>query len=528
MGRSVQHAVSPDWLRAGLLGLRMAVLLTLAMGLLHQTHWLRDWDHLFMQRVLSHWVLGQAEDSPRSATPALVDVVTLDAPLRVLALEEPQPEPDTIRRVGGVRPVSRAAMAEVLAALDASLAKQAGRLQRPLLAIDIDLAPLEGGERNEALTQALHALSRWADLALIVMPRQDNAAAQRRDEYFDKLCQQWPQGQGRLHLVSPRVWLGRGGIPMDYLSDYPSLGWVMGLQLQARPPQREHPAKPPPMPGCASVHQLGQAEDQAWRDPWHGPQAQHGRQFYNWTLLHSEQLHPVPIRASGERDQTLAQTVARGLRDSPSPLRAPVLLLAVESARGLDHYPTPGALVEPIAGPNLHALQALSMTQPLCEHAWQAPAVDLFLGLLMMLGSLATRWLLLRVPALRHTPLLRLAMQALVLVGLLLLLDRLAQTLAVWSLDANAWVNPVYVLLGLLLHSLLEAWEEQLHAQHSPSLEAPLRWGQWRRCSQVLIQPWRWPLGRGADAWFAWLLCWGLVLAALPGLLTMGCHGGGT
>jgi hypothetical protein len=496
----------PDLPSAAVNGLRMALLLTLALTVLHHSHWLRGWDHLFMQRVLSHWVLSQAEDSPRSAAPALIEAVILDAPLRVLALEDASPSPDMIRRVGGVRPVSRAAMAEVLAALDAGLADQAdqaGRPQRPLLAIDIDLAPLEGAAEDPALTHQLLTLGRWADLALIVMPRQDAAAAAGRDAYFERLCKRLPQGQ--LHLVSPRVWLGRGGIPMDYLADYPSLGWAMGQRLLGRA-----------LPGCAQARQLGRSEDQAWRNPWGGADSAGAPQFYNWTLLHSEQLRHVPISASGEPGQPLAQTVARGLRDSPEPLRAPVLLLAVESARGLDHYPTPGAMVEPIAGPSLHALQALSMRHPLSESSLRAPLVDLLLGALMVAGGLSLRALLLRSPRLAQAPMLRLALQAAGLVVLLWLLTLLALWLAVGALDAHVWLNPLYVLLGLLLHSLLDAWEEQLHAQTPPEQHPPRL--PWRRPTAVLsafLSPWCWPRGRGADAWLAWLICWGLLLAPL-------------
>lgn len=544
------HGAEPGFWEHLLRGLRMALVLTAVTQLLHAMHLeaLASFDHRFTSAVVSRLLQHESIEERPAARHGLLAVQQLEigADLRMLALEAGHVDAATIRRLDGVRPIDRRAMAELLQQLaqclgDGERCIAAGARPR-VLAIDVDLAPLtkDDASARPAMLAALKALRQHLAVVVIALDRGTDTERLTRNAFMmaagcsladGSVAGSEPPAQPHgLYFASSRLMQREHEGPLYYLSKakqpgdlsplFPALGQLAHLaaspealtadgkrslthlcaEAKAGPSQlTEDRMNPADAPGYA-VHQL---------------EARYERAYFNWPLLYSEALRFTPLSWDGDGRWT--EQLQAQLREHR--LQAPILMLSVDGGAGNDRFATPGALARPVGGATLHALQALSLQQPLKEASWQGALADLLLGAgFVLLACMIHVYLL---GALHHhLPGLTRLVLATTSVVLALLFSWLGVVLAGWLMsrpEHPLWFNPMYVVLGMALHAFLEGWSSGSPPDHRAKLP------QRGLLARVFLQAAA-PLDSALDARLRLFGYWALMLAGVVALAINSSH----
>lgn len=548
-GAASAHHVAPRFAEHLLRGLRMALLLTAFTQILHGMHLrvLSSFDHAFTSAVVS--MLHVADDVEERSGNAAADVqlIELGAELRVLAMEAKNPAAEAVRRLDGIRPLDRGALAALLSELahcldpghERSCLKGLPAATAPaVLVLDFDIAPQGDSETDRAdarqMIAALKALRAHIDVVAIALDRPDTPSRELRNGFMREAgCTRektFAPGQGHhLYFASPRLLQRPQEAPLQYLT-----------RLKAAHPSDPDAAS---FPGLASVAQLALGNRRILPDPGetatqlceqaHSPGGQlledrlalsdpdqpgllvreleheYKTSYFNWPLLKDDRLRFTPLNwREAQPGKAWEEGAIDQLREQG--LKAPVLMLAVDGGGGNDKFLTPGALPQAVGGATLHALQLLSLQQPLNEYTWLGALADLLVGALMVLASAALHVHVFHAWQRRYPGLgaLAAALAGLLLMfGFSLLSLRLAgHVMSTW----NLWINPLYVVLGLAIHTFAEGREA--HAD----LPAELSWRQ--MATQLLFKPALRPAPQLLDAGLCFWLQW-LILAGGAGVL---------
>jgi hypothetical protein len=513
---SAQHHLT-HFFRMLIKGLLMALVLTALTQALH--HWhpfdLQRLDHFFTTQVVSRLHMGteaheRQTDQQATRLPLQLQLIELGADLRVLQLEASHPDASSVIRLDGVRPLDRAALARWLRRLADCLAPLGARAcKRPaspalapnVLAIDMDLAPLSGDkpETTGNMVAALNALRQHVHVVVIALDRPDPDSRKQRNDFM-KAAQctrksESIQGRHGLYFASSRLLQRPQQGPLQYLSAakgsaaqsadsawFPGLGTLAHMALQAKVAPLY--AQQTLTFYCEQAHTLpaGLEEDNleaqagaATSQAIHRLESKYQASYFNWPLLHSDALHFTPVSwpRSKPQDDWIEDSIAQ---ISTQGLKAPVLMLSVESGGSNDKFLTPGSGPQPVSGATLHALQALSVDYPLREASVQGAAVDLLLGALMVLLSCLAHALLLH-PMAHYLPRFTQLLAAVLALALVLGIYEVGLRVAAYLMvNSNLWFNPLYVLIGLAIHAYAEGWAGE-PAQHAPA--PPLRADAW-------------------------------------------------
>lgn len=535
------HGHAPPRLLEPLLrGFRLALVLTAITQILHACHFpfLSRFDHAFTTEVVSRLLQPEAIEARSEKRHDLLAVqqIEVGADLRVLQMEAQQTDAQTVRRLDGVRPIDRAAMAGLLKQLATCLgdpACLAPDAHPKVLAIDVDLAPLPKDESSlEAMRDALDALRRHVAVVAIVLDRSDGKQRKARNEFMtDAKCTQRKDLKapsspaGGLYFASSRLLQRAGSGPLYYLDKaksehepiaprFPALGML--AYLATAPAHFSDKDRASLTDLCEQAYgnkpeltedhmQAADAPGLVVRELEH----QYRISYFNWTLLHSEAMRYLPLRWT-EQKEAWPQLVLAQLRDMQ--LQAPILMLNIDGGAGNDRFLTPGALMAPVSGATLHALQALSLQQPLKDATLSGALADLLLGFACVLAGCLIHVYLLHALHQRLPGLTRLLLAGISLL-LALAFSALGVVLAAWLMAAcRLWFNPLYVVLGMALHAFIEGWaspEEHAGAQPSAGLAAML--------SQVFLRPAP-PLDKPWDAQLRLALYWLLMLGGIVAL----------
>ncbi|MEL4178737.1 hypothetical protein [Roseateles sp. PN1] len=500
-------------LQHGFKGGLAALLMTALTVLLHAFHW--DAIHQIDYRVTSavlvrtHGLSGAvfSREMPTvaetSEQPLSVQLIELGAHARMQAFEAAKPDVATVERLQGARPLDRSGQIAMLNALADNLAQahlaattqQARRALPQVLAIDFDLAPLPGEPVDQA-SEVLKRLRKLINVVVITLPHGESKADKDRVAGFMSgpancsLTVPTGDGQYGLYVASPLVHRRQAEGPLSFATEekhrpsgeppiwFPALGtlshalWQPGDASNAG--NAEHKAK-----ACALTMACRQARGQLTAGSCPTPVAEEKKadadkweaRYYNWPLLQSERLVFSPVESDRRVLQKGWDDPAAVRNDVVTQLRtmaltAPILLLSVDGGAGYDQLPTPAALPAPINGATFHALQAMSLDRPLRDdggYAWLGAAFDLFIGLVFVLLVTPAMVLLHRLKP--GWPQLWMVLSALtpMLLGALLFWASLYLAAGV-MLHCSFWFNPIYVLIGLLLHTYVEGWSEAAHS----------------------------------------------------------------
>jgi hypothetical protein len=499
---SAKHE-GPGFAELFIRGLRMALLLTFLTQALHK--WppfgLERLDHFFTAAVVSRLQAGESAEDRSDDTASTVQLVELGADLRAMALEDRHPDATSVLRLDGVRPLDRAALTRLLNGLAACLdpehpraCSRAPALKRmpSVLAIDMDLAPLTGDDEKKrtAMLEALKSLREHVQVVVIALGRTDADARKQRDEFIKlsqctRLNEPDQKGLKGLFFASPWLLLRPQEGPLQYLTDpkpdlrkehgdagfagIGTLAFLAEKHVEALP-QSTTAARKTLTTYCELVHNGKPLPEDGLPEPGatgklvRELQESYHSSYFNWPLLNSEAFRFSPLSWSdngAERDwddQALGQLSAHQLS-------APILMLTVDAGGSNDKFYTPGAAPRPVTGATLHALQILSLQQPLHEAHISGAAADFVLGALMVLLSCCLHQYLLH--PIKHTyqmPALSRLLGALLALLLVYGFHWLGVSLAAWLMKhCQLWFNPLYVLLGLAMHAYAEGWSEQAH-----------------------------------------------------------------
>jgi hypothetical protein len=373
-----------------------------------------------------------------------------------------------------------------------------------VLAIDIDLAPLEGEATptfdREQMLKALDKLREKAHVIVIVLPRPAGASGAReaRNQFMTQVgCTRLspvaasPSGRHALFFASPRLFQSTGSYPTKYPYEldrdskgaagnadgeralpphYPSLGTLMHLQFTHRFAHDQVPVAAMESERNAEVSSARQTLT-ALCEQAHAAQpggelledrmassatAQdiakaYQQRRYSWRLLDDPSLQHTVV----ERTKTSgwASDLGEGVLDRP------VLLLGIDGGAGHDKFGIAGISAQPISGAGLHALQALSIgtrPSPLLDKL-AGIGVDLLLGLIYWLA-----W-----DKLFKHRLIRLRQNMPVIGGWLIVgvplvlglgLTWVCFKVAAVAMGIDLWVNPIYIVASLLLVIYVDAW----------------------------------------------------------------------
>lgn len=474
-------------------GMTAALLLTALTLCLHALHlpWVHRFDHFFTSLIVLHSHAASDDDERQDATATQlpVQLIEIGALARVQAFDHAKPDHRDVERLQGVRPLDRSALAQLLAALADRLEDSSRSEARPtVLALDFDVSPLIDDDPAIAVATAgaLARLRQHLDVVLIDLPRKDEKQARQHRDFMREAtqCSTGPPAKGEhgLYYASAELLTRQGEGPLHFAAAcqgspcaagpaiFPALGGLSHLLWQQAKGEALSTDE------LASLTHLcvqpGPPPSPALKDAWH-------LKLYNWPLLQTERLIFSPIEASpdelrrGVSDRRIAlQATLTQIRELE--LKAPLLMLAIDGGAGHDKFISPAALAAPVSGVSFHALQAMSLAEPLAQGGWSAlwgALVDLSLGTAFVL--VASLFAVLPEPVkprLPHLWLLLGSILPLVIAALLLWLSLLAG--AYLMLYAGYWFNPVYVIGGLLIHCYVEGWAAALPEPAEP-LAAP-------------------------------------------------------
>nr|WP_295076214.1 hypothetical protein [uncultured Roseateles sp.] len=437
--------------------------------------------------------------------PLSVQLIELGAHARMQAFEYSRPDFETVERLQGARPLDRAGQIAMLEALADNLAqaqqvaKQQGRRATPqVLAIDFDLAPLPG-EPAEQARAVLKRLRTLIHVVAITLPHGEAEVDRARVARFMSgpancnVTVPRDGGQYGVYFASPLVHRRQAEGPLSFATEqahypsgqrpawFPALGTLSHALWQ--PVNARHAGDPgdaahEKAKACALTMACRQARGEVSEGDCPPPISEEQKadahewetRYYNWPLLQSERLIFSPIEADRsvlqkgwDDPEAVRRDVLQQLRTMP--LTAPILLLSVDGGAGYDQLPTPAALPTPINGATFHALQALSLDKPLSDKgrfAWWGAGIDLVLGIVfVLLVSPAMVGLYRLQPG---WPKLWMLLSALtpMLFGAVLFWASLYLAAFV-MVHCSFWFNPIYVLIGLLLHTYVEGWSAAAH-----------------------------------------------------------------
>jgi len=422
----------------------------------------------------------------------------VSATARVELLEQRTSVQGVIERLGGVAPIRRGELAALIDDLADKLEKT-GPASAPIVAIDIDLAPLEGGatrpEEQKAMLDAVSKLRERAHVIAVTLPRAvgtDGGRSQRNTFMKDADCTRVagaaPPGantaptRNALFFASPRLFHQTGSYPTKYPYKravdsaaelppfYPSLGTLIQLQFKNRFAHEAPAAADMPKDVAAQVSAMRQTLtalcEQAYAPSSNGelledrmatPAAEDiGKAYkerrYSWRLLDDPRLEQRTIEAS-----VSGEWLADVRKDE---LERPVLLLGIDGGAGYDKFGIAGIAPQPVSGASLHALQALSleMQPPLLLEKFAGIGMDVLLALAYALAwYLIKPWLL---PVRESMPVIG----NWLVVGVPLLLGGFFiwvcfKWVAIW-MGIDFWINPLYIVASLLLGIYVDAWSD--------------------------------------------------------------------
>lgn len=510
-----QHAwrrLSPFWHWLSAIALAMA-----GSALIEESKWLDSFEDAVVREVARQRSL---QDDLKAPGPGELQIQHLEisARARVAQLEQRTDVADVIERLGGVAPVDRGQMAKVIQSLAQRLPEPVAPAARPIVAIDVDLAPLERtgttDEQRRDVLRALRALREKAHVIAVVLPRAAGPAGGRdkRNCFMrqaactrlagsaaerpgaDAQCpiphpEVPPDVRGALFFASPRLFHQTASYPTKYpyrLSKeadlsaegagslppyFPSLGTLIREQHKhAFPHHGESAGAASATAGldatalrqtltflCEEAHSP-QGDGELLEDRMSSPSASgiaksYDEQRYSWRLLD---------------DPRLQQTVINDIEsiDKPEQLGAvalnrPVLLLGIDGGAAYDKFGIAGISAQSISGAGLHALQALSIE-------WQPNAlVQKFAGIavdVVVAAAYSLTWLLLYRRLLRplrsRMPIIGGWLVAGVPLGLGIGLTWLCFELVAIGMSIDLWINPIYIVAGLLLGIYVDAWND--------------------------------------------------------------------
>lgn len=426
-----------------------------------------------------------------------INHLEVSATTRVELLEQRTSVQGVIERLGGVAPIRRGELAALIDDLADKL-KKAGPVSAPIVAIDIDLAPLEGGattpEERKAMLDAVAKLRERAHVIAVALPRAvgtDGGRSQRNTFMQDAECTRvagaapganTSPARNALFFASPRLFHQTGSYPTKYpykrADDnaaelppfYPSLGTLIQLQFKNRFAHEAPPAAAMPDKVAAEVSAMRQAltalceqayapssdgellEDRMATPAAEGIGKAYKERRYSWRLLDDPRLEQRTIEASVSGEWLT--------NVGPDELERPVLLLGIDGGAGYDKFGIAGIAPQPVSGASLHALQALSleMQPPLLLEKFAGIGMDVLLAL-----AYALAWYLIKprlLPVRQSMP----AIGSWLVVGVPLLLGGFLiwvcfKWVAIW-MGIDFWINPLYIVASLLLGIYVDAWSD--------------------------------------------------------------------
>lgn len=430
--------------------------------------------------------------------------IEIGAAARVAYLEQ-RDEVTTadIERVGGVAPIDRHRMAELLSDLAERLEARAGSPGAPprwVVAVDVDLAPLNERAADPGRVGAMHAaikrLREHADVVAITLPRPTVEGRRARNAFMAaSLCtlskpasrdDSLPPPRHGLYFASPRIFHAVGAFPINFPaqtkkastrdlgdlartsvgalpSHFPALGTAIYL-LHRDPQGLESRRTLTALCDQASARPDGSdgrlLEDHLPPDGDLDAYKWYATKRFNWRLLESAQLRSTVVERLVPADAAapVAAVPLRLLDLDPQNFDSPVLLLGIDGGSRHDKFEVAGTVPGSASGASLHALQALSMETPVseCDTSRCGLLADILLG-----AAFALIWMLLH-------PMLEKLRRLMPIVGgwLIAATPILIAFVLMWAIvevaavgmGIDLWLNPAYLMLGLLLEAYMEGW----------------------------------------------------------------------
>lgn len=529
-------------------GLPLLVLLVALTVVIHERHWIPGFDEYFARQVAP---LRSSEAAGDDLLPGRrgVHVLEVSPVARTALLEQVDPVAGaTIERLQGVRPIDRAKMALLLG----SLAKRMDSVRPEVIAIDIDLAPLEQGkpasqgtadcDHEHKVIDALNALRTKSDVIVIALDRADPSQQRRRNEFMvnagcaSAAVPNAVEGVrttcGRpmekpphdLYFASSRLFAKEREAPMkfpgrrtgpqttDHPEVFPSLGTLIHvLSAQAKPrrslatalcDQALHRVATPA--GNPALLEDALAVGQAGSRAAFAIDEHYDMRWFNWRLLDSPSIARSVLQ--GPDPGSLMAAVGDDV------FKARAVILSVDAGASHDKYDLPSASGDRVSGAMLHALQAQSVWPPLRESTFVGAVIDGVIGGVFLV---ATAFLM---PALT---LVRKVLPHLSGTGLLVVPALLAVLLAfaslwaaAWTVNHDVWINPIYVILGLTAHAYVDASHANAaHHEHTPWHQS-WTFGLYSLRQALKLPPGKERTARVIDAGVAVLCCWTVLILA--------------
>lgn len=509
-GRPVaaRHAALHGWWHHVFGHLPAIVWLTLLTAALHPLHLFERLDGVMMRWVVQGYLEQETSEVALAAAHQRIGVLEVSGAMRLGLLEQTGGsafDPDTVKRLEGIRPVNRGAMADLLE----RLALRLGQLppEARVLAIDVDLAPLDDSQDELELRQrvidALAHLRRHAQVVVIAMDRVTPPMRHARDEFMQRAqCTRLarasvpttssstpPHG---LYFASSWLFQRAGGYPMRFPTDllrgqpsvelppkFPTLGTLVHLLRKpvgafdsSDDPDRmtltalcEH-AWSSGAAGSAILGDRIEAVPNATRDLI----AHYDTAWFNWTLQNSHLFGPHQITslnaiAPASNNEALPRAGEMALDDDD--LGTPLLVLSIRGAGTNDRFGGASTGVRSFSGAWLHSLQAASLAQPLVAANVSGALTDFGIGLLFVcLWAGVAPWLQRLEMVAPRIGSFAAAMIPLTIAALLVGLSGWLATRLMYHWDI--WFNPVLVIVGLALHTYLQRRDEpSVHADWS-------------------------------------------------------------
>jgi len=479
-------------------GLPMVLVCGMLTVILHSLHVLEFTDGTVMRWVMDRVITraNRLDAPPKQQTlpGERIHVVEVAPSFRIRHFGG---EPGTIAaedidNVGGVKPIARKEMATLLHFLAVRLHELPSAKRPRAIAIDVDLAPLSTDTQEvvDAMAGALKRLMSYANVLVVVWPRHDELQRQRRNQFMvDAGCQLDGSPMptvGGLYFVSSRIFHDPFSYPLRYPFShvaeetviFPSLGNALHLALYgqrtvdaaeslqrlcraADATIRREPkgtaALPEDLPAEAGFHGC---EEGAWCIEQYWP----GRRWMNWQLLETDHIRPVQLRDFTDLDACEPGDFCF-TKPNDDALGAGALIVSVSGGARHDRFDAAHGVDDSVSGAYVHALQALSSRPDLRldESKHINVLADLIAG-----GVFVLAWALVFgfVTALRHARWEASAKSLSITLPLGIAIGLAATALlwiSPWLLPMQAWCNPVYILVGLLLHAYHEATHGDAH-----------------------------------------------------------------
>jgi hypothetical protein len=556
------------WLGAHVVPELPAVLLLTAFTVtLHSVHLLDTVEGWLMNVVVTRLHQAGSDQGSMARANANERVLVLEAGprMRVRELESSRvTDHEHLARVGGVVPIDRAKFAATLNTLatrlraidDVDVTPEGARVRAMrVVAIDVDITPLgDTSEDDVAQTEmanALEHLRQRANVVAVVYSRDTEAQRRVRNTFMvtkakcTRSCGRPPEGgpPGALYFASPRVFqslrhvpsfplafpfksTAKSGAVVDALHPvpgyFPSISNLVHLSSSGA--ERDEPAQRALTAFCEQAasarHQHRLTEDliaESALGAGHDSGAPTSRfklrdyklRGTNWPLQDTDLLSRTELES---RCQLVP--CARSPSDtsvSDELLRAGVLIVGIDGGDRHDKFDVPSASADPMSGPMLHGLQALSARsgKDLDSHSVWGTFVDLAAGALFVVA-----WELARAPLRRLRRFSAAIGHPLDMLAPLLIAGAIGYLcvshVSPWLMALGYWVNPAYVLLGLALHAHVSAAHGQ-HAQgHVGSVD--MTFGL-----QPLVRTWREAPEAGVlgNALVSFALRWSLLIVSV-------------